>query len=168
MAIVGWRRWNLLDQGGPWDLLDEVAGLRRDIERVFARWQAGEDRGFLPATDVVTKDKDVVIKMELPGIDPEKDLDIRVEGDALVVSGQRDEERERKEGGYQLRERRSGRFYRSFPLPEGMNSEDIAATYNDGVLELTLPGAAQAAQAEPKRIQVKTGKEPKSIESMAA
>jgi len=168
MAIVRWRRWNLLDQAGPWDLLDEVAGLRRDIERVFARWQSGEERSFLPATDVVTKDKDVIVKMELPGLDPEKDLDIRVEGDTLVVSGRRSEEREVKDENYQLRERRSGSFYRSFPLPEGVTSESISAAYSNGILELTLAGAARIAQAEPKRIQVKTGKEMRSIEAKAA
>lgn len=168
MAIVRWRRWNLFDQAEPWGLLDEVASLRRDIERVFTRWQSGEERGFFPATDIVTRDNDIIVKMELPGLDPEKDLDIKVEGDTLVVSGRRNEEREVKEGEYQLRERRYGSFYRSFPLPEGTSSEAIAATYDSGILELTLSGAAQIAQAEPKRIQVKTGKEPKSIEAKAA
>jgi len=168
MAIVRWRRWNLLDRMEPWDLLDEVAGLRRDIERFFSRWQSGDERGFFPATDVVTKDKDIIVKMELPGLDPEKDLDIKVEGDTLVVSGRRNEEREVKEGEYQLRERHYGSFYRSFPLPEGVSSEAVTATYDNGVLELTLAGAAQIAQVEPKRIEVKTGKEQKSIAAKAA
>jgi len=168
MAIVRWRRWNLLDQAGPWDLLSEVADLRRDVERVFARWQSGDERGFLPATDVVTKDQDIIVKMELPGLDPEKDLDFKVEGDMLVVSGRRDEEREVKDEHYQLRERRSGSFYRSFPLPEGVTSDSISAVYNNGILELTLPGAARITQAEPKRIPVKTGDKTKSIEAKAA
>jgi HSP20 family protein len=168
MAIVRWRRWNLLDQAGPWDLLDEVASLRRDVERAFTRWQSGDERSFLPATDVVTKDKDIIVKMELPGLDPEKDLDIKVEGDTLVVSGRRSEEREVKDENYQLRERRSGSFYRSFPLPEGVTSDSITAAYDNGILELTLAGAAQISRVESKRIEVKTGKEAKSIETKAA
>lgn len=168
MAIVRWRRWNLLDQARPWDLLSEISDLRRDMEQIFARWQTGDQRGFLPATDVVTKDKDVVVKMELPGLDPEKDLDIKVEGDMLVVSGQRNEEREVKEENYQLRERRYGSFYRSFPLPEGVSSDAISAAYNNGILEITLAGAAQIAEVQPKRIEVKTGKEAKTIEAKAA
>jgi len=168
MAIVRWRRWNLLDQMEPWNLLDEIVGLRRDVEQILAGWQSGEARSFFPATDVVTKDKDIILKMELPGLDPEKDLDIKVEGDTLVVSGRRDKEREVKDETFQLRERRHGSFYRSFPLPEGVSSEAISATYDKGILELTLSGAAQTAQVEPKRIQVKTGKEAKSIEAKAA
>jgi HSP20 family protein len=168
MAIARWRRWNLLDQARPWDLFDEIAGLRRDVERMFDRWQPGDRRGFLPPTDVVTKDGDIVIRMELPGLDPEKDLELRVEGEMLVVSGRRSEEREENEENYQLRERHYGSFYRSLSLPEGISADAIKAAYNDGILEITLPGAAQIAQVQPRRIQVKTGKEAKPIEAKAA
>lgn len=168
MAIVRWRRWNLLDEARPWNFFDEIAGLRRDIEQIFARWQSGDQRGFLPATDVVTKDKDVVIQMELPGLDPKKDLEVKVEGDMLVVSGRHSEDREVRDENYQLRERHYGSFYRSIPLPEGLGPEAITAVYDNGVLELTLAGAAQIAQVAPKRIEVKTGKEAKTIEAKAA
>lgn len=159
MAIIRWR---------PWNLLDDIADLRREMEQMLGRWQVDDGRSFLPATDIVTKDKDVVIKMELPGLDPEKDLDIKVDGGALVVSGRREKEREVSEADYHLRERSYGSFYRRFPLPEGVSADAISATYNDGVLEVTLAGAARITQGESKRIEVKSGKEAKRIEAKAA
>lgn len=94
-----------------------------------------------------------VIRAEIPGIDPEKDLDVHLEGERLVVRGERREEKKEKN----RHELHYGSFYRSLPLPTGARAEDISATYTDGVLELRLPydGEAEA----PRQIPVRRGGE---------
>jgi HSP20 family protein len=101
--------------------------------------------------DVLQKDGDLVVRAELPGVKPE-DVDITVQDRVLTISGERKAEQETERGGYFVRERRHGTFRRSMTLPEGMDEEGIRARFEDGVLEVTLQGAA--AVREPKRIQV--------------
>jgi HSP20 family protein len=80
-----------------------------------------------------------VIRAELPGLDPDKDLEIAVVGDMLQVDAQRRED-EKKEGrDYVRREYRYGSYHREFPLPKGISQEDIEASYKDGILEVRIP-----------------------------
>jgi HSP20 family protein len=106
---------------------------------------------WAPAVDATTKNGDLVIRAELPGIKQE-DVDIRLQDNVLSISGARKAEQEEERGGYFIRERRYGSFSRSFTLPEGTDESKIRARYEDGVLEVTIEGAA--AVQEPKRIQI--------------
>ena len=81
-----------------------------------------------------------------------EDVDITVHDRVLTVSGERKVEEETERGGYYVRERRHGTFRRSMTLPEGVDEESIKARFEDGVLEVTIEGAA--AVREPKRIQI--------------
>ncbi len=104
-----------------------------------------------PSIDVVENDNDVVVKAELPGYKPE-DIDVRVEGNLLQLSGEFNEEKENKqEGQYHLRERRHGSFTRVIPLPTDVNVDKANADFDNGVLTLTLP---KEESAKPKRISI--------------
>jgi HSP20 family protein len=82
----------------------------------------------------------------------QEDVDITLQDNVLTISGERNVEQEEERGGYHVRERRYGSFSRSFTLPEGLDESKIHARYDNGVLEVTVEGAA--AVQEPKRIQI--------------
>jgi HSP20 family molecular chaperone IbpA len=90
-----------------------------------------------------------VVRAELPGIDPEKDIEITVDDGVLTVKAERREEK--KEGGRS--EFRYGSFARSVTLPTGADEENVAASYRDGILEVRTP-IREATKAEPKRITI--------------
>jgi HSP20 family molecular chaperone IbpA len=90
-----------------------------------------------------------VVRVELPGIDPEKDIEITVDDGVLTVRAERREEK--KEGGRS--EFRYGSFARSVTLPTGADEENVAASYRDGILEVRTP-IKEATKAEPKRIAI--------------
>lgn len=94
------------------------------------------------------RDDTYVLRAEIPGVDPDKDLDVHVSGDHLVVRGSREEEEHEKN----RHELHYGSFYRAVRLPEGARVDEIAATYTDGVLEVSLP--IDAAAMTPKQIPV--------------
>ena len=91
-----------------------------------------------------------MLKLEVPGIE-EKDLDVSVENNTLTVKGERKFEKEEKEENFHRIERRYGSFYRAFTLPSTVDTENIAASYNAGVLKLELK---KKPEAQPKQIKV--------------
>jgi HSP20 family protein len=125
-----------------------VGGLPRQAE---PEQQGTQVAGWTPSIDVIQRGEDLVVRAELPGARPE-DVDITVHNGVLTISGRIQEEREEERGGYLVRERRSGSFRRSLHLPQDVDENEINARFENGVLEVTIPGAA-AAQ-EPRRIQV--------------
>jgi HSP20 family protein len=132
-------------------LLDQMMGGTAGPARRSGR-QQGAATEWAPAVDALTKDSDLVIRAELPGVKHE-DVDISLHDNVLTISGERRAEQEEEErGGYHIRERRYGSFRRSLALPEGIDESKISARYEDGVLEVTVQGAA--VEREPKRIQI--------------
>jgi HSP20 family protein len=85
------------------------------------------------------EDGTLVVRADLPGIDPDKDLELTIAGGMLHIEAERREEEKQEGKGYLRREVRYGSFSRSLPLPEGVTEADIAATYKDGVLEIRIP-----------------------------
>jgi HSP20 family protein len=124
----------------------------------FSRWPAARQRQqvteWAPAIDALSRNGDLVIRAELPGVKLE-DVDITLQDNVLTISGQQQTEREEDSGGYHIRERRHGSFRRSMTLPEGVDDSKIHARFEDGILEVTVDGAA--AVREPKRIQIEGG-----------
>lgn len=80
-----------------------------------------------------------VVRAEMPGIDPEKDVDVTVMNGILRIKAKREEKTEHKEKGGYRTEFRYGSFTRDIPLPDGIKDEDVTATYTDGVLEVRAP-----------------------------
>jgi HSP20 family protein len=141
---------------GFWDPLSEMNRMLDRMSSTPTRWwQNGEEARQLtewaPSIDVLTKDGNLVVRAELPGIKQE-DVDITLHDRVLTISGERKAEQEEERGGYYVRERRYGSFSRSLTLPEGIDESKVHARYDDGVLEVTVEGAA--AVQEPKRIQI--------------
>ncbi|OHV34352.1 MULTISPECIES: Hsp20/alpha crystallin family protein [Pseudofrankia] len=96
----------------------------------------------MPSADVVTDGDDVVVNVELPGVDVEKDVTVEIDRGRLVVRGERGDSSETSEGGRIRRERWRGSFRREFSLPESAAASRVSATYDRGVLSIRLPGAA--------------------------
>ena len=121
----------------------------RPLIRPLARMAEAE---WAPRMDVYEKDGDLVIKAELPGVKKE-DIKVEIEGGDLVVRGERKAESEVREDDYYRIERTYGTFYRRLPIPFDAKSDQIKASYNDGILEIKVPKPAEMVP-EAKRITV--------------
>ena len=117
---------------------------------------------FVPPVDIYEDEHNVTLKLEVPGID-QKDIDVRLENNTLVVRGERKFEKDEKEENFHRIERRYGSFYRAFTLPNTVDADNVHADYDNGVLSIKL---AKKAEAKPKQIKVNIGqgKGEKSLE----
>ena len=111
--------------------------------------------GFAPAVDVYEDEHNVTLKIEVPGID-EKDIDVRIDNNTLTVHGERKIEKEEKEENFRRVERQYGSFTRSFTLPSSVDTGQVSAHYDKGILKISL---AKKAEAKPKQIKVNVGTE---------
>jgi len=148
-----------------------LRSLRREIDRLF---DAADDFSWrspflnsafdfapfgrvtvlrAPAVDIAEKDKEYEITAELPGID-ERNVEVSLANGGLVIRGRKEEQKEEKKKDYFLSERQYGAFERHFGVPEGVETDKIAATFKNGVLTVTLPKSAKM-QASEKKISVK-------------
>ncbi len=107
---------------------------------------------FTPAADVYEDEHTVVLKLEIPGVN-EQDLKVSVENNTLTIQGERKFEKEEKEENFHRIERRYGSFTRTFKLPNTVDSEQVEAGYDKGILKITL---AKRAEAKPKQIKIGT------------
>ncbi len=153
MQIVPRRR-----DGDYWlrSFRDEIDRLFEDFFRaptLFGRtW--GEERPFLPPVDVRETDSDILVEAELPGVDP-KQVEVSLEGNTLRLRGERKHEHEEKTKNVHRVERYFGEFERHIPLPEGINPDDVEASYKDGVLTIRI---GKREEVKPKSIEVKVAK----------
>jgi HSP20 family protein len=154
-----------------WDPFREVASLQNRMNSLFqdfSRSQGGESElpltaGFVPPVDVYEDEHKIVLKLEVPGIKQEE-LDVRLENHTLTVRGERKFEKEEKEENFHRIERRYGSFFRAFTLPTTVDSENVKAQYDAGILKLELN---KRAEAKPKQIKIGIGSAnaPQTVES---
>lgn len=153
-----------------WDPFRELNALQNTLNRVFQQEGRGQDElmtsgMFVPAVDIYEDEQHITLKVEVPGM-KEQDFDIRVENDTLVVRGERKFDKEEKEENFHRIERRYGAFSRSFSLPKTVDTENVEASYDAGVLNIRL---AKRAEAKPKQIRIGVGKSnPKEVKGQAA
>lgn len=144
-----------------WDPFRGAVGSQNRVNFLFRVLNDGQDAvasaSFAPAVDIYEDAQKVVLKLEVPGVD-QKDLDIRVESRTLTVKGERKFESEEKEENFHRIERRYGSFFRSFTLPSTVDTDNVKASYNAGVLKLEL---AKRPEAQPKQIKINVGGEQK-------
>lgn len=114
--------------------------------------KAAEAVAWLPDIDVFEKDNRLVTKIDLPGMKKE-DVAVEVADGQLSISGERKSEAEEKQEGFYRCERQYGSFYRTIPLPEGVQFEDIKARFTDGVLEVSVPLPVKAAD-KPRKVAI--------------
>ncbi len=122
-----------------WTRRDPFAEFDTIVRRAFG--PTGAQRSFVPSAEIARDGEDAVVRLELPGIDAEKDVTVEIEGKALVVRGERRDERAEQRDGRSLREVRYGSFRRSFGLPAHVTADAVAATYDAGVLTVRVAGA---------------------------
>lgn len=155
-------RWN------PWRELSDLEREMSDLTRRFfgggwfEPWTRRANGGtWRPAVDVFARKGDLVVRAELPGVDPEKDIDISLHEGALTIRGERRFEEKTERDNFYRFESSYGSFQRSIPVPEGVKAEDVHATYENGILEVVIPKAGELTSA--KKIPIAVGSERTSI-----
>jgi HSP20 family protein len=145
---------------GDLDPLKELAGVQHRMNRLFesamARTDFEAEGGFgawSPISDLVETDQALLFWLEVPGLD-QNDLDVRIEGDELLVAGELKPDREDSGEQFHRIERSSGRFSRKFPLPQDVDRESIDAKYRGGVLRITVAKRSHE-RAGPIRVPVR-------------
>ena len=133
MALIRWA---------PFDLAGE--DMENLVRRTFGDFGssllAQRNQMWAPALDATVEGEELHVRLELPGIDPDSDVDIEVENGVLHVSGERkSEQRTEENGGFIRREMHYGRFDRRVSLPDGVDAEGVSASYDAGILDITIP-----------------------------
>lgn len=148
---------------------DPFASLHREMDNLFNSFRSGIFRlpslpggaeldpffrraggqGIAPAVDIVENEKHYELTAELPGLQPEQ-VDVKLANGVLTIKGEKKEEKEEQKEGYYLSERRFGSFQRSFTVPEGVDEDNIAAEFKNGVLRITMPKSPEVQQKEKK------------------
>ncbi len=145
------------------ELMDFRSNFDDIVNRFFQFPQAGTEAGaganWVPPAECYLKDNRFHVRLALPGVEA-KDVSIQVHGNQLTISGERKQEQKLSEENYAFREFSYGSFQRMISLPEGVKSEQVEANYKNGVLEITAPVAEAAL---PRKVQIKTSPESKSI-----
>ena len=144
-----------------WEPARELNSLQSEMNRLFNTFfdaptgspGNGGARRWLPAMDLVETDDHFVLRSDLPGLS-EEDVSIELEDNVLTVSGERKAEHEEKKEGYYRVERSFGQFRRSLTLPDGVDAEGIAATFDKGVLEVRIP---KPEERKPRKVAIQVG-----------
>ena len=145
-----------------WQPTREMEEMGRRFEDVFGRpflpglWRLfpSEEMVWAPAIDVLEKEDEFLVKVELPGV-KEEDVNVTVAGDTLTIEGEKKAESEVKKKGYYYTETSYGSFSRAITIPSTVDASKIEANYDKGVLEINLP---KAPEVKPKKITVATKK----------
>jgi HSP20 family protein len=152
------ERWSpsALRARRPARALEEV---ERYMDEILAGWPfrtwrrlPAEELSWSPPIEMYEKDDRFVVRTELPGVRSEA-IDISITGDTLTVKGEREVSKEVKDEEYHRSEIAYGSFSRSIAMPAAVDAKGIEASYEDGVLEVTVP---KAKEAKPAKIQIKT------------
>lgn len=144
MTLVKWEPFR--------DLMAMQDRMTRLIDQTLSRvWKTEPFRGaWSPPVDILERENDVVLKMDLPGLSQDE-IDIRVEENTLIVQGERRLMKDAAGDDYVQIERPYGSFRRSFNVPRRIDQENIRASYKDGVLQIVLP---KKQDIQPKQIVV--------------
>ena len=138
-----------------WEPARELHTMQQEMNRLFnsffdAPAQGNGPRRWVPAMDLVELDAHFVLRADLPGLG-EGDVNIEVADDVLTISGERKFEHETRKDAYYRLERGAGTFRRSLTLPDGVDPDAISASFDRGVLSVTIP---KPEQRKPRRIQI--------------
>ena len=147
--------------------LQDLVDFRRSFDDVFQRvfaspygeWGREMAATWMPPMELYTEKDHIHARIALPGVKPE-DVNVQVHQNQLTVSGERKQEKEIKDEQYLQCEMSYGRFERTIRLPEGVNPDKVEASFQDGVLDVTLP---MAEKALPRRIEVKPAEPGKKL-----
>ncbi len=141
-----------------WEPLKDLMALQERMNKLFdetfSRGTEDVEAGaWLPAADIMEKEDEIILKMEIPEVD-QKAIDIKVEGNVLTIKGERKLEVGTKREDYYRLERPYGRFSLSFSLPNAIEPGKVKANHRDGILRVILP---KKEETKPKQIKVEVG-----------
>lgn len=148
-------------KGGDWE--DPLAAFQREMNRMFDDFFEGfsmiparEARvdSFIPRVNVSESEKEITVTAELPGMD-EKDVEVTLDRGLLLISGQKEDEKEERGRNHYYMERASGSFHREIPIPEGYDEKNVKASFRKGVLKVVVPILPEV-RADRKNIPIKT------------
>lgn len=129
---------------------------RHEMEDLLGRF-FGEENGngqamktWTPQVDVEETEKEILVKADLPGIDP-KAIEISIDNGVLTIRGEKKEEKDEKKKNYHRIERFTGMFFRQIALPAGVDADKVTATNANGVITVSIP---KKPEAQPKRIAI--------------
>ena len=158
------QRNDLPVAGGP---VSPILQLHREIDRLFddafrgfgfpaqgmPPWPSDLPDMLKPVVDIQETDKQYKISLEVPGVE-EKDIQITLDNDVLMVRGEKRQEQEKKEGGFHRVERSYGNFQRVLNLPDNANQESIKAAFKNGVLTITMDKREASASKQGRSIPI--------------
>lgn len=139
--------------------LQDMAILQNRLNSIFndfGRSESGDEvvsGSFIPAVDIYEDNQKLVLKLEVPGI-KENDLQIHLENQVLTIKGERKFESDEKEENFHRIERRYGSFVRNFSLPQTVDTGNVTANYDAGVLSISLP---KKAESKPRQVKIAIG-----------
>ena len=141
-----------------WQPFSDMVALRQAMDRLFddsfvrpSRFAGLFGEGADMPIDMYQTDEDVVVKASVPGVNPEE-IDVTIAGDTLTIKGETKTEEEIEKENYFRKERSYGAFSRSILLPSSLQTDKAEASFENGVLTLTIP---KAEEAKPKQIKIK-------------
>jgi HSP20 family protein len=143
-----------------WDPFTALARLDDEFDDLVRRTFGASAYQYVPAVEMATDGPDVVITMELPGVDVD-DIDIEVADGRLIISGERKDRWEDQRGKVLVRELRYGGFRRIFQLPEGVSADQVEADTDKGLLHVRVKNVTKPVES-PRKIAVKPGAGPRS------
>ena len=145
-----------------------AGGLASGFGREFGRLADLEGSMWLPQVETFERDGQLIVRADLPGLTKD-DINVDIADDAIKIRGERRQEKEENDEGYYLTERSYGSFYREIPLPAGVNGDEAKASFQNGVLQITMP--APARQTGSRRIEIgegsQTQQQPKAMSKAA-
>lgn len=156
MSLIPYKRKNTIIQSSPFNLIED---LQSDLNRFFNNsvmnlsqnaFEPGQLGNWLPTTDVHDDGDKLVVQSDMPGLE-KKDMEVSIQGNTLFIRGEKKHHEEVKDMGYLRSERFFGQFERAIPLTEDINPEKIDASYNNGVLSVTIQ---KKEEAKPKQVKV--------------
>lgn len=136
---------------------DAFRGLNFPVASLFGREEPGGNMQVLrPAVDIAEHDTQYIVTIEVPGID-EKDIQVQLDDDALIIQGEKKIESERRDANFHRVERSFGSFQRVLTLPVDADAESINASFRNGVLTLTIDRIPEKAPKQPRYIPIGAG-----------
>lgn len=155
---------------GHWNPFTVIARVDDDFEKlVRSTWGASVTRpaGYVPAIDMISEGTDVIVNLELPGLNVANDVEIEIHEGRLTISGQRHETATSEDARTLVRELRYGSFRREFTLPDNVSADDISADYQNGILSVRVRNVTKPIEA-PRKIEISGVASDKSLPSEAA
>jgi len=131
-----------------------VMNLRNEIDRMFRSFyedSESSDSHWMPSVDIIDEKDKLLLTAEIPGVE-KKDVKINLQNNVLSIEGEKKQEHEEKDDNYYRSERFYGKFCRSFTLSSDVDSDNIQADFDNGVLTVTMP---KSEKVKPRQIEIK-------------